>query len=392
MMPSEAVPWWRDSSLGAAGSARISAISAWQLAPLATEPMRFSEVAPSVVPRQTVVSVEISDEGTTETGIAAITRYLPEGWKEADPPLENLLSSWLGFPVAALPNEPTTEDIYEPSGHFLQAAVTLAGLDALGRRTGLPAATFLGGIHRSSLPAYASLPSFPDVDGAVDCAENAADQGFRSVKLHASGVVDVDVETIAAARRRLGPSMRLIWDASRAYDVSDAQRVGHTLDEHGYLWFEAPLEEDSSPALERLARRVSVALVPDGMAQRSVGDWARDLTNGIWGGLRLDLTRVGSISFALRLVRLAESMGVQCEIQSFGFPLSQYANLQLMIATRSCRFFECPFPSAGLEDGIVKAPEVIDGNVRLPAAPGLGHGVSVAEIGRDRPLLTPLSS
>ncbi len=369
---------------------KITGLSVWDGSPASAPPVRWSEIASPVVPRQTIVAVEVESAASTETGVAALTHYAePEGPTWAAPELESLLSGWLEFPIRALPHHPSTHNAYEPWTNPIGATVALAALDALGRATQLPAATFLGGVCRSKIPAYASLPSFPDAQAAVACAASALDAGFRTVKFHGSGMLDIDLETVSKARGELGPSTQLIWDGSRAYELHSAEVIGHALAEEGFLWLEAALD-DSVAALYRLARRLKIPLVPDGMAQRSAGDWARDLRDGIWGALRLDVTRVESLPAGLRVVRLAESWGVPCEIQSFGFPLSQYANLQLMLATPACRFFEAPFPQTDFHDGLVTAPSIVDGFVTIPDSPGLGHGIETERFSEACKLLARL--
>jgi L-alanine-DL-glutamate epimerase-like enolase superfamily enzyme len=109
-------------------------------------------------------------------------------------------------------------------------------------------------------------------------------------------------------------------------------------------------------------------------------DWARDVAEGMWGALRLDVTHSRTLAHAQRIIRLAESVGLPCEIQSFGFALSQYANLQLMLATTACRFVEVAYPREELEDRICEAPALRNGHVEPPVAAGLGHGVQPNEL------------
>lgn len=310
--------------------------------------------------------------------MAALTYYVGPAESAADGRLDTPLAEWLGATVQGLPRQAAeASNPYDPRSKPLNATVELAVLDALGRETGLPVGAFLGGVCRTQLEAYASLPSFGSPAEAVECAADAVAVGFRAVKFHASGSVDIDVATIAEARGRLGDSIQLIWDASCAYELYSAVLVGSALADADFLWFEAPLDDDSTAALTSLARRTPVPLVPDGMEQRSAADWGRGVTDGVWGALRLDVTRATGVASALRLLRLAETLGAPCEIQSYGFPLSQYSNLQLMLVTRACRFFEAPFPAGGLADDLTVAPEVVDGFAFAPTRSGLGHDVGL---------------
>jgi len=357
---------------------RVASVAVWDGSPPEAMPIRWSEVAPGVVAKQTLISVELSNGDEVTPGVASLTYYVQPGRAHDTGRFDAALGEWLGTAVLGLPfGSLEDSNPYDPGESPLRAAIELAILDALGRQTMLPAAAFLGGRTRGAIEAYASLPSFAGPDAAVACAADAAAAGFRAVKFHASGVVEADLETIGKARRTLGPGIRLMWDASCGYDLYSAVIVGRALARADFLWFEAPLTDDSTEALRTLSTRVALPLVPDGLVQRSAADWARDAREGIWGALRVDVTRAPGVASALRIVRLAEALGLPCEIQSFGFPSSQYANLQLMLATRSCRFFEAPFPAADFEDGVVDAPRFVDGFVLAPEAYGLGHGIDV---------------
>lgn len=369
---------------------RITSVAAWEGSSGTAAPIRWSEVAPPVVARQTIVSVTVSGPDGSTAGCASLTTYVPPDAGDDDrraPPL----ARWLGAPVAGLPSALEAANPYDPGGTPLGAVVQLAALDALGRATDLPAAAFLGGIRRTRLEAYASLPSFADPGAAVACASAAVGAGFRAVKFHASGWRDVDVETIAAARRTVGAPITLMWDASCAYDLYTALAVGRALGDADFGWFEAPFADDAAGSLRSLAARTAVPLVPDGLVQRAPAEWARDVRDGIWGALRLDVTRVPDVATAMRLVRLAEALGVPCEIQSFGFPLGQYANLQLALTTPACRFFEVPFPPDDFADVVAAAPAVADGFAYVPDAPGLGHAVDVEELEARLPSIVEVS-
>lgn len=336
-----------------------------------------------------MISVEVVEDGHAETGVAGLTYYVEPGRAGPSFLIEDILADWWGASVGGLGRPRSeAENPYDRDPAPLLPVVELAVLDAVGRQTGLPAAAFLGGVRSERLPAYASLPSFSAPEDAVTCAAAAVEAGFRAVKFHASGFVDLDLETIRAARQALGSSLPLMWDASCAYRLDAAETIGSALSEARFLWFEAPLADDATAALRRLAERVAVPLVPDGMVERSPAEWARDVEDGIWGALRGDVTRARSLRGTLALSYLAESLGFPFEIQSFGFPLSQFANLQLMLGTPSCRYFEAPFPRADLDDDLVPPPVIEDGCVLAPTEAGLGHGLDLDRLAQTAQLLT----
>jgi L-alanine-DL-glutamate epimerase-like enolase superfamily enzyme len=371
----------------------VLSVTAWDGTPADQSQVSWSELDPPMLPVQTVVTVEISYAESVIEGVAGLTRYLElqrasAGSSSTD---EESLADWTGVEAATFGTRLRRSNPYDPVAGSLFVVVQLAIADALGKLSDLPASVYFGGACRSSVAAYASLPSFSHPEEAVDCALSAYGEGFTAIKFHASGLVDTDVETIAAARSRLGPNVALLWDANCSYELESALTVAEALVSSNFLWFEAPFADDQGALLRRLRARNGVALLPDGMSRRSVDDWLRDINEGIWDDLRFDVTYAPTLAHALRLLRLAEVLGVHCEIQSFGFPLTQYANLQLMLATPTCRFFEAPYPAVDLSDELAEPPPIVDGRVHAPTEPGLGHTVTLEDVARNTRLIARYS-
>jgi L-alanine-DL-glutamate epimerase-like enolase superfamily enzyme len=373
--------------------ARVASLRVFDASPPAAVAVKWSEVGPSVRPAQVIVAVELERDGERASGVAGATRYLTPAEILLDGATARAaLAAHVGrraVPWAGRGGAPRNP--YEPVVPGLDVLVELASLDAAGHLLGLPATTFLGGAVHDDLPAYASLPSFADPDDALACARLALATGFRAVKFHAAGDVATDVVTARRARAELGAGVDLLWDGSCGYDLYGALRVGRALEEAGFSWFEAPLADDAGPVLSELARRLGIPLIPDATAShRSPGDWARDVHAGLWSGLRLDVTRVNGLADAQRVVRTAEAHGRPCEIQSFGHGLAQVANLNLMLTTMACSYFEAPFPVDDLDDGLVPPLRPSGGRVGLPGAIGLGHQLQLATVVERCPLIAEL--
>lgn len=339
--------------------------------------MRWSEVGPAVVPVQIIVSVTIARDSERATGFSSATRYeianeLKIDWRVIETKLETIVGG--GATPWRIEHLGQRNPYEEEVG--VDVLVEIAYLDALGRLVGIPSSAFLGGSCRDEVPVYASLPSFSSIEAMIDCARNAVDDGYSAVKFHATGFADFDARAIRIARSALGDKVTLIWDGGSTYNnLYDALLVGSALEEATYLWFEAPVRDDAGLVRRELARRLRIPLVPDASAlRRSPGDLVLDAIDGVWGALRVDATRAPSITDAIRIVRAAESLGLPCEIQSFGHGLGQFANLGLISTTMSCRFFEVPYPDPSLGCAI-GGPTVVNGKVRIPNAPGFGFTV-----------------
>src|SRR5205809_6537509 len=88
--------------------------------------------------------------------------------------------------------------------------------------------------------------------------------------------------------------------------------------------------------------------------------------------VRIDAVISGGITATKKTAALAEALGVRCEIHSFGYTLTQAANLQVMGAVSNCRYFEYPMPMGGYGAGMVDEIELRPvGMVSVPSKTGL---------------------
>ncbi|MEC7860368.1 MAG: hypothetical protein VX469_03760, partial [Pseudomonadota bacterium] len=74
----------------------------------------------------------------------------------------------------------------------------------------------------------------------------------------------------------------------------------------------------------------------------------------------------------LNLLIIANNADLPIEIQSWGYTLTQAANLHLMLANPSTRFFENPMPSNAYEFGIKGDNLVKQGRATAPKDDGIG--------------------
>jgi L-alanine-DL-glutamate epimerase-like enolase superfamily enzyme len=350
--------------------------------PTSPAPCSWSRRAPDAVPCDVLVEVDVELGNGSAWGCGGLTRYPAR----REPPPDAALAELERFAAG----EQRAGFSYEGASGSLVPAAELAVMDAVARAAGVPAAVLFGGVVRTRVPAYASTLAYEDVDGFLTCLSDALRAGFRAVKFHANGDPTIDCETIRASRELVGPEVALIWDAEYAYAPHEAETVGRALDAAGFLWFEAPVSDDASPALPRLAARIATPLVPGAARPRHPGSWAREALAGTWGALRTSVTRMPSVADAVRVIRLSESLDLPCELESFGYGLTGLAHLHAMLATTSGRYFEAPF-TPDLLGGIDAPVPVEDGAVSLPAGPGLGHGLTPEAIRGSCELLLEVS-
>lgn len=263
-------------------------------------------------------------------------------------------------------------DLNLPQAPQAHSAIDIALWDLAAKHAGLPLYQMLGGA-RSRILSYASTPLLPDVAAYLDFVEELRGAGFTAVKFHSWCRLDRDLALAEAAHDRFGGKLALMLDVEQRYARDEALAMARHLELLGFRWFEAPLVDTDLAGYRALRQRTNVPIIP-------AGNWVLDphlieigIAMGAWTNVRVDATIAGGITLALKIMALAEANGMTCELQCWGYTLTQAANLHLMLARSNCTYFEQPVPYPAFEAG---ALDVIrtdsEGYVHAPNGNGLG--------------------
>ena len=253
------------------------------------------------------------------------------------------------------------------------AILDIALWDLAAKHAGLPLYRMLGG-PRSKILAYASTPLLHTAEAYVDYVAELKERGFTAAKFHCWCEVDKDMAMARAVSKRFGDSgMHFMLDVEQRYTREDALRAGRELGELGYRWFEAPLPDFDFAGYRELKRSVDVPILAN-------GNWILDarlieafIDMDCWTDVRVDTTVAGGVTPMRKIMAVAEARSMNVEIQSWGYTLTQAANLQLMLAHRNCAYFEQPMPYEALEYGALDVIRTdAEGYVHAPDGPGLG--------------------
>ncbi|MDQ6917089.1 MAG: mandelate racemase/muconate lactonizing enzyme family protein [Pseudomonadota bacterium] len=189
------------------------------------------------------------------------------------------------------------------SGFFTDAlaAVDLALWDLAGKIAGRSVADLLGGVRRTSIPAYASGLPRATLDERVELAQELVAQGFRGIKFAA--VVSQDgaqrsvVDEMRRLREAVGNDVEIMVDLHWKYTPTEAITLIRALEPFRPYFVEAPCAPEDV----------------DGQA-----DVAANVTTPIAGGEEWSTVFQARTRFAHRCVRV-----VQPEVAHTG--LSQFA-------------------------------------------------------------------
>jgi len=262
--------------------------------------------------------------------------------------------------------------------------------DIAGKQYDAPIHELLG-TYQTEFPAYAST-YHGDENGGLDSPEAFADfaeecleMGYGGFKMHGWGGsddsrdVDREVETVHAIGDRVGDEMDLMLDPACEYETfADALKVGRAADEEGFFWYEDPYRDGgiSQQGHRRLRDKLDTPILQTEHV-RGLEPHADFLANDGTDFLRTDPEYDAGITGAMKVVRLAESFGVDVEFHAPG-----PAHRHCIAATRNTNYYEMALvhPDCGNTTPPVYASDYSDqldaidanGNVQVPDGPGLG--------------------
>jgi L-alanine-DL-glutamate epimerase-like enolase superfamily enzyme len=203
-------------------------------------------------------------------------------------------------------------------------------------------------------------------------ADEAEQQGFLTIVVPLSGRLGDDLATVRAIREAVGDRLELRLDGAERFDMEAArdfcaelefERIGHLLD---------PLDTRQLHASAALGRQTSVPLAV-ARAITSPADALAGARCGAAALLVLELDRLGGLLPAHKATTIAEAAGVSVALstgESVG--ITSAAMLQLAAARASLQCAnECSLPQLA-DDILADPPELIDGMLTVPQAPGLG--------------------
>ena len=227
------------------------------------------------------------------------------------------------------------------AGRGMLGAIDTAVWDLKGKLLGMPLCQLLGGARRARVPAYASLHNYSEsadlADELRELVVDARRQGFRALKLKIGGrPVEEDCRYLEVARAAAGDDFDLMADANQTYEMSDAVRVGRTLEELGYAWFEEPLARTDLAGYAALRAKLDIPIA-GGEGVGSADDLALILRHGAVDITQPDVVGVGGPTEARGLARLAQLAGAAPTWHVWNSPLVQVATLHVLANQESWR-------------------------------------------------------
>ncbi len=251
------------------------------------------------------------------------------------------------------------------------SGVDIALWDLLGKHHGVPVSQLLApdGIRENrTIPAYASGVGPTAVP---QLCERALERGLDAVKVKLGFGEDADIATLHAARTVMGEDARLMADANQAWDLGEARRMAHLLEEYRVEWLEEPLNGDRVADLEKLATATGIRIAT-GENLYGAEQFATYASSAGVHVIQPDLAKSGGFSVAGTVARSAKRYGAELAPHCYSGGLGIAAILQLGAAFE-VSWLEYDIRENPLRTELFAEPLGLGpAGMEVPAGPGLG--------------------
>lgn len=265
-------------------------------------------------------------------------------------------------------------------GHpYVKSALDMACWDLLGKASGQPVATLLGGCFGDDFALYRAI-SQDTPDAMAKMVQVYREQGYTKFQLKVGGNPDTDIQRIQAAAAGLQPGDVLVADANTGWTQHQAVRVADAV-RHEDVYIEQPCfhYEECLAVRQHTNRPMVLDEVIDDVIQvlRGYHDRAMDVIN-------LKISKVGGLTKARQIRDLCVSLGIAMTIEdTWGGDIITSAIAHLAHSTPPELLFSSTdfnsYVTVSIADG---APQRNHGRLAASKAPGLGITPRFEVLGR----------
>ncbi len=167
-------------------------------------------------------------------------------------------------------------------------------------------------LEAGGYPAYTTSPGWLGYDDetVIRLSQQAVEDGFRQIKLKVGADLDDDLRRFRAARKAVGPGVRIAVDANQRWGVQEAIEWTRALTPYDPWWVEEPTNPDDVLGHAAIRRAVAPVRVATGehVANRVV--FKQLLQADAVDVVQIDACRVAGVTENVAILLLAAKFGV----------------------------------------------------------------------------------
>jgi L-alanine-DL-glutamate epimerase-like enolase superfamily enzyme len=262
----------------------------------------------------------------------------------------------------------------------LLAACEVALWDLLGKASGQPLATLLGGAVNARLDLAYQVPTQPvsELEREAELGRGLGFQHFSMKLAKANRRLEEDVDSVRRLRELVGGDAVISADANGAWSVPTAVRALRELERYGLAYVETPVIGLENMATLRARTAVPVAVDEEGCSLQKILDAIRLQAADV---LVLDLPSLGGVAGLRKAAALAEAANLPTVVHANGEQLAAIAAFQVAATAPTFKLFGHQYYhelAGGFLDGAGATEPAT--SFTLPPGPGLGVRVSAARV------------
>jgi len=322
---------------------------------------------------------------STDEGVSGFGEVCPLGSAYMDAYARGIPSGIEEVGYALIGSDPTSikpvNDLMDTamSGHnYIKSVIDIACWDILGKVTGVPVCTLLGGQYVEDFPLYRAISQNTPEKMAED-VERFRSEGYHQFQLKVGGNPDEDIKRIKAALHIVKQGDILIADANTGWLPHQAIRVVNALADRDFY-----VEQPCRTLEECLVIRehTQLPMVLDEV-MTGVGPFLKAYEKHGMDAINIKISRVGGLTKAKQLRDLCERLGIIMTIEvSWGGDITTTAIAHLVGSTRPEFLFTSTDFNSYIDTSIAEdAPRRNNGRLAVPSGPGLGISVDEEKLG-----------
>ncbi|GKX31803.1 L-Ala-D/L-Glu epimerase [Vallitalea longa] len=196
-----------------------------------------------------------------------------------------------------------------------KASIDMALYDLYGKLYKAPVYKLLGG-YRDKLTTDITISLKSPDEMAIDSIQ-AVNQGFNALKVKVGNNSNLDIERLKAIRKAVGNTVSIKVDANQGWEAKEAVYVIKRMEQEDINidLAEQPVTAEDIDGLKYVTDNVNIPVLADESvfspmdAMNIINNRAADMIN-------IKLMKTGGIYNALKIVSLAETVGMKCMIGS----------------------------------------------------------------------------
>lgn len=278
-------------------------------------------------------------------------------------------------------------DFYLPVSFESTTAVSafdIACWDIIGKQFGAPIHQLIGGSMRNSIRLYSNgwYDNCVTPQQFGERAVKFAKMGYTALKFDPFGDyydyidergLQIAYDRVKAVRDSTGGKVGLLIEHHGRFNPNSAIMIATRLREFNPLFMEEPIHPDNIEGLRkyRAATDVRVALGERILTKEQA---AYILSNNLTDFLQPDITNVGGVTQARKIVAIAETYGVEIAFHNAFGPIQNAVTIQIDASIPNFliqeSFYDC-FPE-WKRQLVQDQSRIENGNVSVPTRPGIG--------------------